>query len=264
MTSFNEKNTARDTRQDFVYDNDAFVQVLIKMIGKQKKADFAAAANLSASHISRILQGKLVNRPTRHTVTKLASATTDMELLRELYNVTGYKFTAPTEAPVPVSIPADSLPSSDNKHCEHFFYLMMDYLTYLHNEKNIRWILANGSKNSETLTVTLPDGPVDVLQFTLVNTPVQVTNTALRNLIYLLYGQLAVKDKIENTKTAFVTTSEELFNSLIHMPPLSLNSLVSVILVDLGQHEIIKESYLDSHLSSTKTVEIESLSFTSI
>lgn len=259
---YNKTSNESSSKSDsFIYDNNAFVHVLIQMIGTQKKADFAAAAGISAAHVSRVLQGHLTGRPTRHTVDKLARTTSDPVLLEELYRVTGYTYTPETTLGTSLSR-AESIPfTPDAAVCERFFYIMMDYLTSLRNDKGIRWILDKGSKDSGFLSVSLPDGPVDTMDLILINDRDDITSEIQKKMIYLLYGQLAARRHQTKVKTSYVTTLSENFDAFINMPPFSLNALVSVILIDTNTHSIVKEEFLPSACSMFDEVDERQLLF---
>lgn len=75
---------------DSVYDQEKFINILQIILQTKTQKELSEQTGLNNATISRMLNGARSGRPYKSTIDKIAKAIDDPELIKELYDATGY------------------------------------------------------------------------------------------------------------------------------------------------------------------------------
>ena len=274
------------------YNPEEFAKLVKKAIGGRKQKDFAAEAGISAAHLNLLVNGKTQKVPSSRTIEKIAKCSegrvTNRELLLATLGVSSQLREANFEVPT-----LESVPKKDEIIEKKLCGLILTSFSELSCKATP--IPDYYPVTTGFVTCKIENASIDLWQFRYLSLINAETGTSYNSsdLLYIIrndigyvamtnyYDLLCWDNKTQglitdikdlavfgehitsNTpKISYVVTDEISFQAIAYYcKPLSLDLLMSVILVDLDNFKIIKEQYLQTRIDSSRFVTDKTVTF---
>lgn len=210
------------------FNKELFADLLDKAKGRRSINQFSEASNISAAHISRLLRKMLDAPPSPQTISKFVKNASDNVTYDELMIAAGH---IPNEND---EIFKDIV-KGDLKNTKPFIQVITGDLCQKYDE----WYFEKNkdSQYAPDMTVKFKDPSAQTWCFKFVS-----QNTASD--ILCLYGIIALTELSKDIKYTIVVDSDEAFERFKSNAPKTLKANIYIMLVDLKQHQIVKEEPL--------------------
>lgn len=239
------------TDRDF--DNNLYSEVLLKAKGGRTQKEFADACGLSLAYICKHLNKKLDKAPIPSTLRKIADAgAVNGVTYADLLEAAGYDSTKY------ISSTSKSLPfiDSNSNHDNNFKEVAEGIITRSLFRKNLVLSSTPSDKSSfYDLQVEIQNNNIDRWCFKFIHSASEIANLpgdAFANRLYAYYGYISTMAGNNRTHVTFVTDSTDVYDFYTSTPPLSLASVISIILVDTNSFSILKEEYVRTGIDATE------------
>ena len=154
-------NSSTLINPDSVYDQEKFINILQIILQTKTQKELSEQTGLNNATISRMLNGARSGRPYKSTIDKIAKAIDDPELIKELYDATGYSSQKIRERKKIIADNGFSPDLSAIQVHEKFFSTLMRGLSMMTSLHKVEWTIKSGTPRSYDYLIELKDGNID-------------------------------------------------------------------------------------------------------
>lgn len=238
--TFNQSSTLIDP--DIVYNHEQFINVLEKILKDKTQLELANLTGISNSTLSRIITGKRTSQPRKSTIDKIAQVLDDPDLIKDLYDASGYSEEKINEREKIIQDNGFSPDLSPLQIHSNFFTSLMRGLSLMTDLRKIEWTIKSGTSTSDSYLFKLTNASIDYWYFRYIDKSDSDDN--LHKLTTQVLGDFAQLDFEGNIKATIVTSCPEDFDYLSTVQPLQLNMVVSTLLYNSKRDCCEDETFL--------------------